>query len=273
MNKTLENINIEIKLLIDTIFQKYGYDLRDFLPELLQEKFEARLKNSDFNSFSEMQHKILYDKEFFEIVLADLTSHPNNNFPNPVFYQNFKKVVNPILKEKTFFKIWFVGCSTGENVYTFSILLNEEDLLKRSQIYATDFNDFVLSQAREGIYPLETINEFEDFYKLSGGKEKFSKYYTVLNNSAVIKHSLRNIIFADHNLTTDGVFSETDLIICLNILQNFNEDLRNRTISIFQESLNPNGILCLEPGNDYKDSIEKLKFKELKKGTNIFQKK
>ncbi|KAA3600437.1 MAG: protein-glutamate O-methyltransferase CheR [Calditrichaeota bacterium] len=273
MHKTIKNIDIEIKLLIDAIFHKYGYDLREFLPELLQDKFQARLKNSNFKSFSEMQHKILYDKDFFEIVLADLTSHPSNNFPNPIFYQNFKKIVNPILKEKTFFKIWFVGCSTGENVYTFSILLAEEDLLKRSQIYATDFNDLVLSKAREGIYSLEIINEFEDFYRLSGGKEKFSKYYTVLNNSAVIKHSLRNIVFADHNLTTDGVFSETDLIVCLNILQNFNEDLRERAISVFQESLNPNGILCLEPGSDYKNFVKELKMSELKKGTNIFQKK
>lgn len=273
MQKIIENIDIEIKLLIEAIFQKYGYDLRDFLPEFLHEKLITRLKNSDFKSFSEMQHKILYDRDFFEIVLADLTSHPNNNFPNPIFYQNFKKVVNPILKDKPYFKIWFVGCSTGENVYTFSILLNEENLLKRSQIYATDFNDSVLSQAREGIYSLDTINEFEDYYKLAGGKEKFSKYYTVLNNSAIIKHSLRNIVFADHNLTTDSVFSETDLIICLNILQNFNESLRKRTLAIFMESLNQNGILCLEPGNDYKNLINTKNLKELKKETNIFQKK
>ncbi len=139
-----------------------------------------------------------------------------------------------------------MGCASGEEVYSLAILLKEEGLYKRATIYATDFNDAALEKARSGIYALEDVRKVTSNYLKAGGTSSFSDYYHAQYDSAILNTSLRGkILFANHNLVTDAVFSEMHVVLCRNVLIYFNGALTNRVLNLFNESLIHKGFLCL----------------------------
>ncbi|MCD4773662.1 MAG: protein-glutamate O-methyltransferase CheR [Bacteroidales bacterium] len=241
-----ENINIEIKLLLEAIFTKYGYDFRNYSKAHIKRRILHRVSASNLNSISEIQHKVLYDKDFFEIILRDLSINVTEMFRDPSFYKHLREEVVPILKTYPYIKIWHAGCSTGEEVYSMAILLKEEGIYDRTQIYATDFNKLVLQAAKEGIYPINKIKEFTYNYQKAGGVNSFSDHYTAKYDSVILNKSLKkNIVFAEHNLVTDNVFAEVNVVICRNVLIYFDKKLQNRVFNLFEESLIQGGYLCL----------------------------
>ena len=242
----IDNDDIEIELLLEAIYKKYGYDFRQYSRASLKRRIKHRLAVSGLDSISELQHKILYDVTFFETLLMDLSINVTEMFRDPFLYKEIRKEVIPILKTYPFIKIWHAGVATGEEVYSLAIILKEEGLYDKAQIYATDFNEVILHRAKEGIISLENIKAYTYNYQQSGGKEFFADYYTAKYDSALIDQSLKkNIVFADHNLATDGVFGEMNLIMCRNVLIYFQRELQNRVIALFHESLCHLGFLCL----------------------------
>lgn len=254
MQERVENEDIEIRLLLESIFLKYGYDFKNYSDTHMKRRILRRMSAAGLNSITAMQHKVLYDKEFFKLLLADFSINVTEMFRDPSFYKAFRKEVVPVLKTYPFIKVWHAGCSTGEEVYSMAILLEEEGLYDRAQLYATDFNEIVLHKAKEGIYPIDTIQEYTYNYQQAGGTASFSDYYIAKYDSVMLKQDLkRKIIFADHNLVTDGVFGEMNVIICRNVLIYFNRELQDRVIKLFCDSLCNGGFLCL-------GSVESIKF-------------
>ncbi|MFA9370590.1 MAG: protein-glutamate O-methyltransferase CheR [Labilibaculum antarcticum] len=242
----LENIDIEIPLLLEAIFQKYGYDFRDYSKAHIKRRLMHRMAIGKFDSISLLQNKVLRDKSFFISLLEDLSINVTEMFRDPEFYSSFREQVVPNLRTYPFIKIWHAGCATGEEVYSLAILLKEENLLDRCQIYATDFNRRVLDIAKLGIYPTQGLEKFNRNYIESGGKNNLSDYYTLKYGSLKLDQSLsKKIVFADHNLVTDTVFAEVNLILCRNVLIYFNKDLQNKVINLFHQSLSSSGFLCL----------------------------
>ncbi len=242
----IENENIEVELLLEAIYQKYGYDFRLYSRASLKRRIQHRLSLSGLNSISEMQHRLLNDLNFFETLLLDLSINVTQMFRDPFFYREIRKEVIPVLKTYPFIKIWHAGCATGEEVYSMAILLNEEGLYDKTQLYATDFNEVILDRAKQGIIPLDQIKDYTYNYQKAGGTESFAEYYTAGYDSAVIKQSLKkNIVFSDHNLAIDGVFGEMNLIVCRNVLIYFQRELQSRVIGLFRESLCHLGFLGL----------------------------
>jgi len=178
-------------------------------------------------------------------------------FRDPGFYKSLRENVIPILKTDPFIKIWHAGCSTGEEAYSMSILMREEGLHERTTIYATDFNPQVISHAKEGIFSNVLIKEYTANYQLSGGTASFSDYYTSDQNNAIMNQSLKkNIVWANHNLVSDSVFAEVNMILCRNVLIYFDKNLQNKVHELFYSSLINGGILCL-------GSKESLQFTDL----------
>ena len=240
------NINLEIRLLLEAIYSKYGYDFRNYGQAHIKRRILHRLSSSKLDNVSELQHKIIYDKDYLKVILEDLSITVTEMFRDPSFYIAIKKEIIPILKTYPYFKIWHAGCATGQEVYSMAILLMEEGIYDRAQIYATDFNQIALQKAKDGIYPIERIKEYTLNYQKSGGKNSFSDYYTAKYESVIIDKSLKkNIVFADHNLVTDGVFAEVNMIICRNVLIYFNKELQDRVLKLFEDSLIAGGYLCL----------------------------
>ena len=193
-----------------------------------------------------MTNRIIEDRTFFESFLEDLSINVTEMFRDPNFYLAFREKVIPFLNTHPFIRIWVPGCATGEEVYSIAILLKEADIYERCQIYATDFNESVLQKAKEGIYSLDLIKKYTANYQKAGGKASFSDYYTARYQSAIINKALKkNIVFAAHNLATDEVFNEMQLISCRNVMIYFAKNLKDRVFNLFYDSLCHSGILCL----------------------------
>ncbi len=239
----------------------------------MKRRIKNRLGISGLESISAMQYEMLSSQEFFNKILPDFSINVTEMFRDPDVFSFIRKEVVPLLKTYPQLKIWHAGCSTGEEVYSMAILLKEEGLYDRCQIYATDFNESVLNMAKDGIFPLEVVKEYTKNYIESGGKESFSDYYIAKYDSIIIDQSLKkNIIFAQHNLVTDQVFGQMHLIICRNVMIYFNNELQDRVISLFDESLRPGGVLCLGTKETLKHD-EKSKFDVYEKNLKVYRKK
>ncbi len=242
----LKSEKIELKLLLEAIFYKYGYDFRNYQKGTIKRRVLHRLGISGLKNISEMQHKLLYDEAFFETLLLDFSVNVTHMFRDPSFFKTIRKEVVPILKKQPHIKIWHAGCSTGEEIYSMAILLKEEGIYEKTRVFATDFNQKVLEKAKEGIYSIEALKDSTRNYKKSGGIESFADYYNAKYDRVLMDRSLtKNVIFADHNLATDSSFGEMHLIMCRNVLIYFNKELQDRIFTLFLDSLIDNGFLCL----------------------------
>lgn len=253
----IANENLEIQLLLEAIFLKYGYDFRNYAGAHTKRRLEHRKNMSGLGNYSEMLHQIIYDENFFNQLLLDLSINVTEMFRDPWFYKEVRDLVVPHLQTYPFIKVWHAGCSAGQEVYSMGILLEEEGMKERTQMYATDFNELILAKAKSGIYPIDVIRQYTLNYIESGGSESFSDYYTADNKHVILKNSLRErVLFSSHNLVTDGVFGEMNVIFCRNVLIYFNKELQERVLRLFYDSLCPGGFLCL-------GSKESLKFSKV----------
>jgi chemotaxis protein methyltransferase CheR len=265
---------LEISLLLETVFHKYGYDFRQYSEAHIRRRIMNRMIRSGLKSVSELRQKLLYSEQFASAVLQDLSITVTEMFRDPDFYKALREKVIPILKTYSFIKIWHAGCATGEEAYSMAILLKEEGLYDRTTIYATDFNQHALNQAKEGIFTNEQVKEYTANYQLAGGRESFADYYTANYDRAIMNQSLKkNIMWANHNLVTDSVFAEVNLVLCRNVLIYFNIDLQNKVQSLFYESLTNGGILCLGSKESLRFSDLAGEYNELDKKQRIFKKK
>lgn len=236
--------DIELDLLLDGIFRRYGYDFRDYARASLRRRVHTRMSKERLGSVSELQARVLRDPECMSRLLGDLSIHVTEMFRDPSFFRAIRSEVVPILRTYPFIRIWDAGCSTGEEAYSLAIILEEEGIYDRSQIYATDMNKRVLETARSGIFRLSTMRENTQNYLAAGGTGSFSDYYTARYESAVFSPDLkRQIVFAQHNLVTDSRFNSFNLIICRNVMIYFNRDLQERVFALFHSSLERFGII------------------------------
>jgi chemotaxis protein methyltransferase CheR len=243
-NAELERI--EIELLLEAVFRHYGFDFRSYAYASIRRRLWKRTEAEGLTSISGLQARVLHDPAAMERLLLDLSVSVTAMFRDPGFYRVFRDEVVPLLRTYPFIRIWHAGCSTGEEVYSTAILLEEEGLLERTRIYATDINDVVLQQARAGIFPLNRMQEYTENYIRAGGTRSFSEYYTAKYDGALFSPSLtRNTVFSQHNLVTDRSFSEFTVIFCRNVLIYFDRDLQNRVHTLFYDSLVMFGILAL----------------------------
>lgn len=247
---------IEVELLLEGVFRKYGFDFRSYAYSSLRRRLWKRIAESGLKTVSSLQERILHDPSMMELLLLDLSINVTAMYRDPHFYVTFREKVIPMLRTYPFIRIWHAGCSTGEEVYSMAILLQEEGLYDRARIYATDINEVVLKRAKSGIFPIDRMKEYTDNYIKAGGKKAFSEYYTAKYDSAIFSPGLtKNVVFSQHNLVTDRSFSEFNVILCRNVLIYFDKALQGRVQSLFYQSMAMFGVLVL-------GSKESLKFSD-----------
>jgi len=270
----IDTFDLEIKSLLEAFFQKYSYDFRQYSEAHIRRRIMNKMKMSGMENVSQMKSRLLADEVFASEFLQDLSIKVTEMFRDPNFYRSFRENVIPILKTYPFIKIWHAGCATGEEAYSVAIMMQEEGLYDRTTIYATDFNQQALSQAKEGIFSSKLMKEYTVNYQLSGGKESFSDYYTSNYDSVIMNKSLkRNILWANHNLVTDSVFAEVHVILCRNVLIYFDKNLQNSVQRLFHDSLINGGILCLGSKEGIRFTELFDAYTELDKKQRIFKKK
>ena len=237
---------IEIELLLEAVLRHYGFDFRSYAYSSLRRRVWKRIEAEGLGTVSALQDRVLHDADVMERLLDDLSVTVTAMFRDPSFYIAFREKVVPALRTYPFTRIWVAGCSTGEEVYSMAILLQEEDLYDRARMYATDMNEAALRRARDGIFPLERMQEYTENYIKAGGRRSFSEYYTAGYRGALFDAALkRNVVFAQHNLVTDGSFTEFNVVLCRNVLIYFDKTLQARVHRLFYDSLTMFGILAL----------------------------
>jgi len=237
---------LEIQLLMEAVFACYGFDFRDYAYPSIARRVQSIVDAEGLQTVSELQGRLLRDRAAMERFLLAVTVNVTTMFRDPGFYLALRNAVVPLLQECPFIRIWHVGCSTGEEVYSTAILLHEEGLYSRCRIYATDMNENVLASAKAGIFSPGAVQEYTRNYLSAGGRGEFSEYYTARYGQVMFRQTLaENIVFAQHNLVTDGSFNEFHLVLCRNVLIYFNNSLIERVHRLLYESLGPGGILGL----------------------------
>jgi chemotaxis protein methyltransferase CheR len=246
MSPELDVEELEIRLLLEAIHARYGYRFQDYAPSSMRRRVKVALARSGLGNFGDLQHRLLVDADFFATMLDDLTVRVSDVFRDPSFYRVFREAVVPILHTYPLLKIWHAGCASGEEVYTMAILLAEEKLYERSQIYATDMSLKALELARAGVYAEDQTPNFAKNYLESGGKQRFEDYYSRAYGRIVVRENLRrNIVFFQHDLASDHALGEMHVVLCRNVLIYFGAALRGRALGIFGDCLEHGGFLCL----------------------------
>jgi len=236
----------EVEELIKDIHTRYGYDFSGYARASVYRRIRRFLDNKQLSTVEELKKELFADSFFFENFLQEITVNVTEMFRDPSFFLSLRQNVLPILSTYPFIKIWDAGCSTGEELFSLAILLEEEGLLGRTKIYATDINQKVLRQAKEGIFPASNMAAYTAGYYASGGKREFSSYYRSNYGNVKFDSSLvKNVVFYPHNLATDFSFNEFHLILCRNVLIYFNRQLQERVFRLFDESLVGLGYLGL----------------------------
>lgn len=237
---------LELELLLEAVYRRFGYDFRGYARASLRRRLWRRADLEGLRSLSGLQERVLHDPGCLERLLADLSINVTAMFRDPGFHQALRRDVFPELRTHPFVRVWVAGCSTGEEVMSIAIALQEEGMLDRSRIYATDMDADVLARARKGGFALEKVRDYTRNYLAAGGTDSFSAYYAVIGEQAVFDADLlRTVVFAQHNLATDGSFNEFHMVICRNVLIYFGRELQDRVLGLFDESLPRRGVLAL----------------------------
>lgn len=237
---------IELSLLLEALWRRYGYDFRDYAPASLKRRIRRVMALQGRPTLSALQDAVLHDERAMAGFLDALTVEVTAMFRDPSFYQAFRKKVVPLLRPLPTIRVWHAGCSSGEEVYSMAILLHEAGLLDKTRLYATDLNERVLAAGREAIYPLRSMQTHTANYQRAGGTASFSDYYTARHDGAILREFLRrNIVWASHNLVSDSSFNEFNIILCRNVMIYFNRELQGRVQHLLYDSLAPGGVLGL----------------------------
>lgn len=237
---------IEIDLLLEAVYRLRGFDFRDYARTSLRRRIQNRLRAEKIDTITRLLDTIIHDASCMDRLIAGLSVNVSEMFRDPGFFRTLRAQALPLLRTWPYIRIWLAGCARGEEVYSVAIMLAEESLISRCRIYATDINEHLLERAREGIYPLDLMQRCTQNYLRAGGSRAFSEYYTAAYDHAIFRPALRDrIVFASHNLVTDGPFNEFNLVLCRNVMIYFNRRLQDRVHHLLYNSLANFGVLGL----------------------------
>ena len=260
-----------LKDLLDSIRLVYGYDFTEYSEGSLGRRIAHFIESRKIAGIHDLARAILRDEALFELFVQEVTVTVTGMFRDPSFYKSLREKVRTRLATYPLIRVWIAGCATGEEVYSIAIVLKEEGLLERSLIYATDINQRSLQKARDGIFPIGQMAAYTANYLKSGGTGSFSDYYMAKYDGVLMDKTLRQAtVFSAHNLTTDQSFNEFQLILCRNVLIYFNQNLQNKVLHLFYESLCPFGILALGNKESLLFSDKERMYKAMDKKERIF---
>jgi chemotaxis protein methyltransferase CheR len=263
---------LEIDLLLEAIYRRHGFDFREYARSSLRRRVRTAVTAEGLTTVSGLLEKVLHEPACLERLLLGLSVNVSAMFRDPRFFLTFRRHAIPLLRTYPFIRIWQAGCSMGEEVYSLAILLKEEGLYDRCRIYATDMNEVVLQKAREGIYPFDVMQKYAVNYLASGGTGAFSDYYTAAYDHVILRPSLRDqIVFSQHNLVSDGVFNEFNVILCRNVMIYFTRPLQERVHGLFSRSLATFGLLGLGSHESLRFLATEREYEPLVAGEKLFR--
>lgn len=265
---------IEVALLLEAIYQRYGYDFREYARETVERRVAQFVSDVGCAHVGELTARVLRDPSLSYRLIGYFSVNVTALFRDPFVYDALRRHVVPMLRTWPHVKVWDAGCATGEEVYSLAILLTEEGLYDRTTLYATDISASALETARAGIYPLEILLRGSANYLASGARASLSGYYHARYDAAAMRATLRrNVTFARHNLAMDASFGEMQLVVCRNVLIYFNRDLQDHVLELLCDSLENGGYLCIGDKESLAFTSVADRFEVIDEEAKIFKKR
>ncbi|WP_143959889.1 CheR family methyltransferase [Litoribacter populi] len=269
----MEN-EIEIHRLFEDLNSAYGFDFTEYAKSSAIRRVSYFMEIHKIPTLPDLTRVLLRNENVFASFVQEFTVNVTEMFRDPGFYESLRANVIKKLSSYPVIKIWIAGCSTGEEAYSTAIWLEEEGLLDRSIIYATDLNPRVVFMAKKGVYNEELMQLYSKNYKEAGGKHSLSDYYRADFGSVIFDNRLKkHMVFSVHNLVADTSFNEFQLILCRNVLIYFNQDLQNRVFKLFHDSLCTFGYLGLGSKESMLFSDNRHDFVEVDRMRKIFKRR
>lgn len=265
--------DIELDLLLEAIWRRHQYDFRNYARDSLRRRMDRARAHFGCATLSELQDRVLHDPAVAPALMGFLTIQVSEMFRDPDYFRALRDHVVPHLQTWPSLKVWIAGCANGEEFWSLAILFREAGLEDRTIFYCTDINPAALEKAKAGIYDLERIPDFTRNHRASGAPGSLSEYYTAAFGAARFDPSLRrNAVFANHNLATDEVFSEVQLVSSRNVLIYFDRTLQDRALGLFANSLVRGGFLGLGSRETLRFSSHSERFSDFVAQEKIFRK-
>ena len=237
---------IELDLFLEALNRRHHYDFRSYSRASLARRAKLARERLGCATLSEVQGRLLHDPAVLPDIIDAMTVQVSELFRDPAYYLALRREVIPHLRTFPSLKVWVAGCADGEELYSLAILFREEGLFDRTMFYATEINRRALARAEAGIYDIDRLPVFSQNYQRAGGLGSLSDYYTAAYGRAAFDRGLRSrTVFTEHNLATDQVFSEVQLVSCRNVLIYFDGTLQDRAVGLFAEALARGGFLGL----------------------------
>lgn len=269
-----EKERMELELLLETVWKCHGQDFRSYALASTERRVRRLMLDFEVEVISDLIPLLIHHEKAYSKFLERFQLPGNEMFRDPFVFRSLRETVLPSLHTYPSVKVWNAGCSTGEEVYSLAILLTEDDFYKRTTIFATDASEASLAQGRKGVYPAKGSEHVASNYHAAGGTKAFEDYFRVGSASISAVKSLRErITFANHNLVTDGVFGEMQVIICRNVLLYFDQPLQERVLELFDQSLSRGGYLCLGVNEAFLGPKVADSYELVDRKANIFRKK
>ncbi|MES3025541.1 MAG: CheR family methyltransferase [Pseudomonadota bacterium] len=262
MHTPLATEELEIDLLLEALFQCYGFDFRGHDRATLKRKLQSQMARQSLATVSALQERVLHEAGAGPALLRALSVQHGHLFDDPVHARSLRTVLPGYLRGSAVPKIWLADCAGVGEAWTLAIVLAEEELLARTEIFATVSNEDLLIDACEASFPAERMAEYEANYVKSGGVGRLGDYLAIEGGRALLLPHLRGrITWAQYNLVTDASFNEFQVIVGRNALPDFGPVLRQRALRLFHESLALFGALALdrvEDGDDFGASFHAM---------------
>ena len=266
------SISDEIQQILTLLRTNTGHDFSLYKPNTIFRRIQKRLSILQIDNLSTYTHYLQQNLNEIQILFKELLINVTNFFRDPDAFDTLKEILlQKILMNKSqseSLRVWIPGCSTGEEVYSIAIILQEcMEQLKchfNVQIFGTDIDEEAIEIARAGIFPLDIKNDITE--------ERLNRFFTREENSYKMNIDIRKmIIFAVQNLIKDPPFTKLDLLSCRNLLIYLSSQLQKRLFSLFHYSLKSDGLLFLGTSEAISGSVDL--FTILNRRWKIFQRK
>lgn len=240
---------LELDLLAEALFQRYGYDFRGHERAALRRKLRNVMRQRGLRTLSALQGQLLHDPGAASAVLRALHVPPATLFDDAGEARLLRQACAACLPGAALPKVWLADCAGAEQAWTLAVLLEEQGLLAHTELHCTVASDELLAEAQDASVPAERLAACQGAYERSGGGDgrQLAGYFHVAGKRAVLLPQLRSrITWAQYNLVTDASFNEFNLIVCRRALPDFGPLLRQRVLQLFHASLAPFGVLALD---------------------------
>jgi chemotaxis protein methyltransferase CheR len=263
----------EFSNILEELHRHTGRDLRGYARSSLRRRITAFMQSEGITSVTALANRLQHDADCLQRLILAIYVHVTALFRDPETYLAIRTKVVPLLRTYPFIRVWVAGCASGEEAYSLAILLQEEGLYDRTRIYATDVDGRVLGKAATAVFPLSAMQSYTRNYLRAGGNLAFSDYYTANYDRAALRADLkRHILFAVHDLVSDGCINEFHLVMCRNVMIYFQLPLQQRVHRLLHESLATFGVLALGDKESLHFSGMDDRYEALDKAHKLFKK-